>query len=67
MEFGSKSDTVSVCGSNRNTDDLYSSDGINNFLDVTFKKSGKLKLIEMAFEVHPQCKQSDLQHKKVKS
>lgn len=42
MDFGSESDTVSVCESNRNTDDLYSLEDINNFLDVTFKKSVKV-------------------------
>lgn len=36
MDFGSELDKVSVCESNRNIDDLYSLDGINNFLDVTF-------------------------------
>jgi hypothetical protein len=43
MEYDSESDTVSSIGeaSNRNTD-LYSLEEINNFLDVTFKKSVRL-------------------------
>lgn len=31
-----------MCESNRNLDDLYSLEDINNFLDVTFKKSVKV-------------------------
>lgn len=37
-----QSDAVSVCESNRNTDDLYSLEDINDFLDVTYKKSVKV-------------------------
>lgn len=38
MDSGSDLDMVSVCESKMNIDDLYSLDGINNFLDLTFKK-----------------------------
>lgn len=42
MDFGLESDSVSVCENHRNLDDLCCLDDINNFLDVTFKKSVKI-------------------------
>lgn len=38
-----QSDTVSICEGNWNLNGLYSPDDINNFLDVTLKKSTKVK------------------------
>lgn len=38
----SQSDSISVCESNRNLDDLHSLDDISNFLDITYKKFVKV-------------------------
>lgn len=46
-DLGSESDTVSS-ESNRNLDDLYSLDDVNNFLDVTFKKSVIISVIQIS-------------------